>query len=84
MANGQKLRVKIMRDIQIGNKVKIARIEADLTQQELADQVSVTRQTIGLIESDKYNPTIKLCLMLAHVLNKRLDELFGIDGFQED
>ncbi len=73
-----------MRDIQIGNKVKIARIEADLTQQELADQVSVTRQTIGLIESDKYNPTIKLCLMLARVLHKGLDELFWIDGVQED
>ena len=73
-----------MRDIQIGNKVRLARIEADLTQQELAEQVSVTRQTIGLIESDKYNPTIKLCLMLAHVLGKRLDELFWIAEQTED
>jgi len=73
-----------MRDIQIGNKVKLARIEAGLTQQELAAQVSVTRQTIGLIESDKYNPTIKLCLMLAHVLGKRLDELFWIIEFGEE
>ena len=73
-----------MRDIQIGNKVKLARIEADLTQQELAEQVSVTRQTIGLIESDKYNPTIKLCLMLAHVLGKRLDDLFWIAELAED
>lgn len=73
-----------MRDIQIGNKVRLSRIEANLTQQELADQVSVTRQTIGLIESDKYNPTLKLCLMLAHVLGKRLDELFWIAGFEED
>ena len=72
-----------MRDIQIGNKVKIARIEADLTQQELADEVSVTRQTIGLIESNKYNPTIKLCLMLSKVLGKRLDELFWINGVKE-
>ena len=73
-----------MRDIQIGNKVKLARIEADLTQQELAERVSVTRQTIGLIESDKYNPTIKLCLMLAQVLGKRLDELFWIAELAED
>ncbi|MCP4421675.1 MAG: helix-turn-helix transcriptional regulator [Chloroflexi bacterium] len=72
-----------MRDIQIGNRVKIARIEADLTQQELAKLVSVTRQTIGLIESDKYNPTIKLCLMLAQVLGKRLDKLFWIAGYEE-
>ena len=44
----------------------------------------MTRQTIGLIESDKYNPTIKLCLMLAHVLNKRLDDLFWIAELTED
>ena len=73
-----------MRDIQIGNKVRLARTEAALTQQELAEQVSVTRQTIGLIESNKYNPTIKLCLMLSHVLGKRLDELFWIAGLAED
>ena len=73
-----------MRDIQIGNKVKLARIEAGLTQQGLADKVSVTRQTIGLIESDKYNPTIKLCLMLAYVTGKRLDDLFWINGSEDD
>ncbi|MEZ4590219.1 MAG: helix-turn-helix domain-containing protein [Chloroflexota bacterium] len=66
--------------MQIGNKVAW-RIE-NLTQQE-GNRVA-SRQTIGLIESDKYNPTIKLCLMLAHVLGKRLDELFWIAGSEED
>ena len=52
----------------------------DLTQQELADRVGVTRQTIGLIEAGKYNPTLKLCLMLARATRKSLDELFWIKG----
>lgn len=72
-----------MKEITIGNNVKLARIEADLTQQELAELVGVTRQTIGLIEADKYNPTIKLCLMIARVTNKTLDELFWIEPEKE-
>lgn len=58
------------------NKIKLARMEKNLTQQELADIVKVTRQTIGLIELDKYNPSLKLCIDLAKTLNKTLDELF--------
>lgn len=57
-------------------KMKLARIEKDLTQQDLANQVGVTRQTIGLIETGKYNPTISLCIAICRVLNKTLDELF--------
>ena len=69
-----------MKEIEIGNRLRLARVEKDLTQQELADLVGVTRQTIGLIEASKYNPTIKLCLMLARVTGKTLDELFWIEG----
>ncbi|MBE9524552.1 MAG: helix-turn-helix transcriptional regulator [Chloroflexi bacterium] len=69
-----------MKDISLGNRLKLARIEKDLTQQQLAELVGVTRQTIGLIEAGKYNPTIKLCLILANVTDKKLDELFWIKG----
>ena len=69
-----------MKDIEIGNRLRLARVEQDLTQQELADLVGVTRQTIGLIEAAKYNPTLKLCLMLARVTEKTLDELFWMKG----
>jgi putative transcriptional regulator len=69
-----------MEDIVIENKLKLARVEKDLTQQQLADLVGVTRQTIGLIEARKYNPTLKLCLLLAKVTGKSLDELFWIEG----
>lgn len=61
------------------NKVKLARVEYDLTQQQLAEKVGVTRQTISLIEKGKYNPTLKLCLEICYVVNKSLDELFWID-----
>ena len=72
-----------MKDIDIGNRLRVARVAKDLTQQELADMVGVTRQTIGLIEANKYNPTLKLCLMLAQVTDKTLDELFWIEGEME-
>ncbi|MFL7944426.1 MULTISPECIES: helix-turn-helix transcriptional regulator [Priestia] len=58
------------------NRIKIARIEKNLTQKDLASKVNVTRQTIGLIEADKYNPSLKLCIDIAKTLDKTLDELF--------
>ncbi|NCU18068.1 helix-turn-helix transcriptional regulator [Pallidibacillus pasinlerensis] len=58
------------------NNVKLARIKRSMTQQELADRVGVTRQTIGLIEKGEYNPSLKLCVAIAKELNKTLDELF--------
>ena len=57
-------------------RMKIARIEKDLSQEQLAELLGVTRQTIGLIESGSYNPTLKLCLAICKALNKTLDELF--------
>ena len=57
-------------------KLKLARVEKGLSQQELADLCDVTRQTIGLIEKGKYNPTLNLCIKLARVLNLTLNDLF--------
>lgn len=57
-------------------KLKSARAALDLTQQQLADQVGVTRQTMNAIEKGDYNPSIKLCLAICKVLHKTLDELF--------
>jgi putative transcriptional regulator len=69
-----------MEEIIIKNKLKLARVEKDLTQEQLADLVGVTRQTIGLIEAGKYNPSLKLCLAMSKILNKGLDQLFWIEG----
>jgi len=57
-------------------KLKIARVEKRLSQQELADLVGATRQTIGLVEKGKYNPTLNLCLKIARALDKTLNDLF--------
>ena len=60
--------------------MKSARAALDMSQQELADIVGVTRQTINAIERGDYNPTIKLCLAICHTLGKTLDELFWDDA----
>ncbi len=62
------------------NKVKVARIEkGGLNQGDLAKLVGVTRQTMNLIEAQKYNPTIRVCLLISKYLERPLDELFWID-----
>ncbi|MCX0386971.1 helix-turn-helix transcriptional regulator [Clostridium perfringens] len=58
------------------NKVKLYRMELGITQGELAKRVEVSRQTISLIESNKYNPSINLCIKICECLNKTLNDLF--------
>ena len=57
-------------------KLKLARTEKGLSQQQIADLVGATRQTIGLIEKGKYNPTLNLCIKIARALDKTLNDLF--------
>lgn len=69
-----------MKEIQIKNNVKIRRIEfGNLTQGDLAKQIGVTRQTMNLIESQKYNPTIKVCLLIAAALDTSIEKLFWME-----
>lgn len=65
-----------MKDLRIGNNLKVARVVAGYSQEQLADRVGVTRQTIGLIEAGKYNPSLKLCLLLCKHTHTTLNELF--------
>lgn len=60
-------------------KLKSARAALDMTQQQLADAVGVTRQTMNAIEKGDYNPSVKLCISICKVLHKTLDELFWED-----
>ena len=57
-------------------KLKAARAAKVLSQEQLAQLVGVTRQTIGMIEAGNYNPTLNLCIAICKALDRTLDELF--------
>ena len=57
-------------------RLKAARAGRDMSQDDLARAVGVSRQTISAIEKGDYNPTINLCVKICRVLGKTLDELF--------
>ena len=57
-------------------RMKIARVECDVSQEKLAQNVGVTRQTIGMIESGNYNPSLNLCIAICKELRKTLNDLF--------
>ena len=65
-------------------RLKSARAGLDMSQQELAEAVGVSRQTVNAIEKGDYNPTIKLCRAICRVLGKTLDELFWEDEEDEE
>ena len=61
-------------------RLKSARAAKDLSQEELARDVGVSRQTISAIEKGDYNPTIRLCVKICRRLDRTLDELFWEDA----
>ena len=60
-------------------RLKVAQAEHDMTQGDLAEAVGTTRQTIGLIEAGKYNPSLALCIAICKTLDRTLDQLFWED-----
>ncbi len=65
-------------------RMKIARIECDMSQEDLAKAVGVTRQTIGSVENGSYNPTLKLCIDICRALGKTLNDLFWEEDSNEE
>lgn len=61
------------------NNMKVERAIKNLTQEELANKVSVSRQTINAIESNKYVPSTVLALKIARVFNKPVEEVFILE-----
>lgn len=61
------------------NRLKIARTEKSLSQQELSKMVGVSRNTISSIETGQFNPTAKLALILCIALDKKFEDLFYFD-----
>lgn len=62
------------------NNLRQIRQDCDgMTQQELADLVGITRQTVNAIEGNKYSPSLEVAFMIAEVLNTRIDRVFHYD-----
>lgn len=61
------------------NTIKVERAKQNMTQQDLAEKVGVSRQTINSIESQKYIPSTVLALKIAKVFNTKADELFELE-----
>ena len=64
---------------QMQNKIKIERAILNITQEELANRISVSRQTINAMELNKYVPSTVLALKLAKVFNKKVEDIFSLD-----
>ena len=61
------------------NRLKVARAELNLTQEELAQRIGVSRQSINAIESGRYVPSTVLALKMAQVFGKNVEEIFMLD-----
>lgn len=61
----------------IRNEIRVLRFrQGEMTQQQLADEIGVTRQTVNAIEGGKYSPSLEVAFRIARVLNKPLEEVF--------
>ena len=69
-----------MSNPRLGNRLRVARAERSISQEELAKLVGVTRQTVSSIETGKYCPSALLAFLLSKRLEKRVDELFFLEG----
>ncbi len=68
------------RQVVLTNRIKECRVnEAGMTQQQLADHVGVTRQTINAIEANKYSPSLEVAFLIARALNSGVEDVFGFD-----
>jgi putative transcriptional regulator len=63
----------------ISNTIRDLRAARSMTQQDLADQIAVTRQTVIAIEQDKYSPSLEVAFRIAHVFAVPLDQVFQYD-----
>lgn len=63
----------------MNNKIRVARAEVRMTQQELAEAVDVSRQTINAIESGKFVPSTVLALKIARIFGKQVEEIFSLE-----
>lgn len=66
--------------MRLTNRVRECRTSAGgMTQQQLADLVGVTRQTVNAIETNKYSPSLEVAFLIARTLSSRIEDIFGVE-----
>jgi len=63
----------------VKNRLKVLRAERDWSQQDLADKLSVSRQTINSIETEKYDPSLPLALKIGRLFDQSVEEIFTLE-----
>lgn len=71
--------IESLEGVMMKNKIKIFRATHDLTQEQLADEIGVSRQTVNAIESDKYLPSLGLAFKIAKLFKVTIEEIFTFD-----
>jgi putative transcriptional regulator len=71
-------------EYRLRSRLRVARAERELSQEQLAESVGVSRQTISSIETGQYCPSTALSLRLAQVLGKRVEHLFWLEGDSDE
>ncbi|MEU8142298.1 helix-turn-helix transcriptional regulator [Nonomuraea sp. NPDC048901] len=75
----------MVKPTRVTNRIRALRFEHDeMTQAELADRISVTRQTVIAIEQGRYSPSLEMAFQIAHVFKVPLDEVFQYPDSQEE
>jgi putative transcriptional regulator len=64
----------------VKNRLKVLRAERDWTQEELAERLEVSRQTVNAIETGKYDPSLPLAFKIGAVFGRRIEDIFSPDG----
>jgi putative transcriptional regulator len=67
--------------VPVKNRLKVLRAERDWSQQDLADKLGVSRQTINAIETEKYDPSLPLALKIGRLFDQVVEEIFTLDDF---
>lgn len=67
-------------EVEVRNKLKVFRAMKDLTQEELAEKIGVSRQTVIAIESNKYLPSLALVFKIAKLFKVKIEDIFYEEG----
>ena len=66
-------------EVSVRNRLRILRAEREWSQQELADRLNVSRQTVNSIETQRYDPSLPLAFRIAHVFNQPIETIFSTE-----